>query len=344
MSISLPSGVTTIGQMAFYNCSSLMRIEFPNGVTGIGEYAFCNCSSMTSVSIPDSITAIGTSAFQDCSGLTSVHITDLAAWCNIEFGLHFHGTAYSNPLYYAENLYLNNELVVKLVVPEGITAISDFTFWGCTSITSVVFPESMTVLEGWHVGLINLKTVYIPVGVTLIKSQTMSQVEKIVYCGTEAQWNAISKQDGWDGGCNISVQYHEYDMESASEIHHKGVCIQCGAESEIASHSFGDGVVTKNPTYTEEGERTYTCSECGATKTETIAKEAAPSTGAPDTDDPIPDESVTIEDEEITSEESSSAEKEQDGASGCSSTVTVGAGLMLLLTLGASVLVKKKED
>ena len=72
----IPDSVTSIGDSAFWNCSSLTSISIPSGVTSIGGWAFSDCSRLTSISIPDSVTSIGASAFSGCSNLTSISIPD----------------------------------------------------------------------------------------------------------------------------------------------------------------------------------------------------------------------------------------------------------------------------
>ena len=73
-SITIPDTVTSIGDRAFYGCTSLNSITIPEGVTSIGYAAFTRCTSLTSITIPDSVTSIGERAFDSCKNLTSVTI------------------------------------------------------------------------------------------------------------------------------------------------------------------------------------------------------------------------------------------------------------------------------
>ena len=73
-SVTIGTNVTSIGDYAFYNCSSLTSVAIGTNVTSIGVDAFGGCTSLTSVTIPASITSISDFAFWDCTGLTSVTI------------------------------------------------------------------------------------------------------------------------------------------------------------------------------------------------------------------------------------------------------------------------------
>ena len=136
----------------------------PNSVTSIGDRAFSDCTSLTSVTIPNSVTGIGDYAFWRCSGLISVYISDVATWCAVSFG-----NLFANPLCYAHNLYLNGTLVTDLVIPSSVTSIEDYAFCGCSGLTSVTIPNSVTSIGDyafWRCS--GLTSVTIPNSVTSI--------------------------------------------------------------------------------------------------------------------------------------------------------------------------------
>ena len=74
-SITIPDSVTSIGNSTFYRCTSLTSITIPKGVTSIGNITFYKCTSLTSITIPDSVTSFGYSAFGQCTSLTTINYT-----------------------------------------------------------------------------------------------------------------------------------------------------------------------------------------------------------------------------------------------------------------------------
>lgn len=72
MSVVIPNSVTTIGSMAFADCSSMTSVTLSDAITVIDEKTFAGCSSLESITIPNGVTTIGYNAFANCYGLASV--------------------------------------------------------------------------------------------------------------------------------------------------------------------------------------------------------------------------------------------------------------------------------
>ena len=187
-SIIIDDGVTSIGDYAFYSCSSMKEVSIPNSVTNINYRSFMKCSGLDSINIPIGVTNISTQAFYECSGLESVnipntlrnvgksafykcyrcdvYITDLFAWCNIDFP-----DDSSNPLYGGDNrnyLFLNGNVIKDLTIPEGITSIKSYTFATCR-LTSVNISNSVTSIGSYaFYNCSGLTSITIPNSVTSI--------------------------------------------------------------------------------------------------------------------------------------------------------------------------------
>ena len=128
----IPESVTGIGSFAFYDLTS---ISIPDGVTTIGESAFEQCQSLTSITIPHYVTHIGQRAFNYCSNLEKIIVDE------------------NNPVYDSrENCNAiietsTNTLIhgcQNTIIPESVTRIGNYAFYGCYTLTSLVIPPSVT--------------------------------------------------------------------------------------------------------------------------------------------------------------------------------------------------------
>ena len=131
--------VTTIDSGAFASETKIKKITLPDTITTIGYHAFNYCTALESINIPSSVTTIEDAAFGSCNSLSKVYITDMEAWCNIDF------EGYSaNPFYKGTAaLYLNNRFTSSITIPEGVTQLKPYAFYGFNEMTSIKIPVSL---------------------------------------------------------------------------------------------------------------------------------------------------------------------------------------------------------
>lgn len=156
-------------------------------VTEITDYAFRadqgSGTLIKTLTIPKTIKKIGLGAFAYCISFSGVYITDLSAWCQIEFSKNYYQqlkSGYwvdcdiSNPLFFTSKLYVNDKLVKNLVIPEGVTHISDEAFYYYSGAEQVTFPKTLeSIGEGAFAACENVKTV--------------------LFYGSEEDWNSLDK-------------------------------------------------------------------------------------------------------------------------------------------------------
>lgn len=232
--------VTAIYMDCFSGCISVTSIVIPDSITDINYRAFYNCKALETVTIGKGVKNILDSAFWGCEGLKNVYISDVAAWCGIQFA-HYS----SNPMYYADNIYLNGELITELVIPEGVTAIPINAFEGSSSITSVVVPDSVTsVGNGAFYNCTNLKSVTIGSGVTSIGEYTFENctaLEKVI-------WNAKSvndfSQDYIFENAGTEGEGIEFVFGDTVEKIPANLCYKYSVAPKVKSVTIGDNVKT----------------------------------------------------------------------------------------------------
>ena len=111
-SVTIPNSVTSIGDRAFYECSGLTSVTIPNSVTFIGDRAFYYCSGLTSITIPNSVTSIGEWAFGGCSGLTSVTLPNNATIHSGAFIGAGEKTTIDSVIYCSDTLIVGNYTLI----------------------------------------------------------------------------------------------------------------------------------------------------------------------------------------------------------------------------------------
>ena len=199
-SIEIPDSIKKIGNRAFYGCVNFTEIHIPSSVTQIGTQIFEQASNLTTVyydasygskdnqflavsnikkvvfggsKIPDyvtfkasnltdveilgNVTAVGSFSFSVCTRLANIYIEDMTAWCKVAGPENLMKCGKEE-----KNLYLNNELVTDLVIPNGIKSIGEYSFAYCTGLTSVTVPDSLVSIGDYAFsGCVNIENIYI---------------------------------------------------------------------------------------------------------------------------------------------------------------------------------------
>ncbi len=179
-SIGLDYQLQRIEKNFFINNESITSVVIPEGVSEIEEAAFSWCQNLQEVTIPNSVCTIGFKAFQYTS-IKRVNISSIDALCRISYGNH----EASTPLYNKARLYLNGEEVTKLNIPNGVTEIDDYAFYGCQSIKEVNIPNSVTRIGYYSFSnCTNLEQIYIGENVTYVGQNAFAtgEIIDVIHC------------------------------------------------------------------------------------------------------------------------------------------------------------------
>jgi len=202
---SAKSKVTKISRYAFGDCTSLEKITIPNKVTNIASLAFINCSSLTSIDIPSSVIEIGNQAFDYCANLSEVKLHE---------GLEI-----------IDNSAFRNTSIKKIVLPSTVTRlglaafencenlrsfsssgsnleyIKENTFSNCINLKEIKLNEGLIEIEKYAFDQAGLTTIVIPSTVERLRSQAFSDCSNLKH----AFFLGTPIMDGFDSGSKTTL-------------------------------------------------------------------------------------------------------------------------------------------
>ncbi len=162
--LTIPGGVTSIGDQALYYCPDLTGVQIPANVTSIGQRAFQGCTKMTSAAIPDSVAFIGEYAFQACYALNDIALPPgLASISNSLFQECNSLAIVAIPSSVTDigvRAFYKCTGMTSITIPNGVENISDDAFSQCTALTNIIIPASVLTMGarafGYCTGLTNV--------------------------------------------------------------------------------------------------------------------------------------------------------------------------------------------
>ena len=290
--LTIPNSVTSIGDGAFYDCSSLTSVTIPNSVTSIGYRAFDDCTSLASVMIPNSVTSIGRYAFFDCKSLTSINVDENNANYSSQDGVLFNKGKTKLIQYPIGNTR------TSYYIPNSVISIGEWAFEDCRSLTSVTIPNSVTSIDKYAFSSCkNLTSVKIANTVTNIGEGAFSycySLKDVYYTGSETEWNEITIGSSNDYLKKATIHYNfvpctegQHNGFGEWEVIKEATCTENGVKQRTCNvdgyvdtasipatgHSYTQTEIA--PTCTEDGYVIYECTACG----DTYMEKGKPATG-----------------------------------------------------------------
>ena len=212
--ISISTGVMSIGSYAFGNSPNLKTVDIPTSTTHIGEGAFFLCANLLNIVIPPNVKSIEISTFMDCLGLTNVVIP--ATVTNIGSGTFYHCSNLSqiilppNLTAIQEVTFMNCISLKEIIIPDGVTNIAGYAFMNCSQLENVVIPDSVAMIDEFaFYGGDSLTSIDIPASVSNIGDSAFARCSAL----TSMYFKGDAPNLGssvFDGDTNLTVYYYSW--------------------------------------------------------------------------------------------------------------------------------------
>ena len=182
--VSLPDGLSAIGEGAFCKCSKLQSIEFPKSVVYISDNAFKGCKNIAYAKLPESLELIGYGAFADCSNLITIEFPDHIKYISgraFEFCSSLTKVSVPNGIETIEfGLFENCSSLNSIELSKTVNKIGNYAFGFCENLTDINLPNEITAIgPGAFCGCSKLQTILIPSNVKTVESYTFKDCKEL---------------------------------------------------------------------------------------------------------------------------------------------------------------------
>ena len=224
--IILPSTLTTIGQYAFYDCTSLQTVTFEKGsrLKTIEESAFEDCTELTSIEIPASVETIEDSAFKGCSKLATVTFEKGSQLKAIWGGYYAYSTRYSAYSYYY-GAFSDCTALTMIEIPASVETIGAAAFMRCSKLATVTFEKGSKLktiggsYASYYYGAFSnctaLTSIEIPASVETIKAAAFMRCSKLATVTFE-KGSKLKTIDGYAFSCCWALT--TVDMSACTQV------------------------------------------------------------------------------------------------------------------------------
>lgn len=278
--LTVGEGVTDICNYALSEASSLESVKLPGSLTKLGSFAFSNCSSLKSISLPNAVEIIETCAFDGCKGLKELYLPDsvaeIGAYAFKNSGLSSVEAGENNPRFTTSDGCLYNKKMTRILyyppkktdpdftMPETVTDVEDGAFWGCESLQSLTFSDSLQIIgDNAFSGCRGLTSVSLPDSVlnigksafnlcTSIKSAKLSENLKTVGDSAFYSCTALSEVNIPASMTNIPPSMFEV-CSSLTEIVIPDGIVFIGSEAFGGCRNLTSVVIPESVTKIESG-------------------------------------------------------------------------------------------
>ncbi|MBQ6893837.1 MAG: leucine-rich repeat domain-containing protein [Clostridia bacterium] len=291
-SVTMSDSVISIGEAAFYGCSLLSMVSFSRNLKEIGYNAF-NGTALSQLDLPDTLEVIKPGAFEYCTSLRTVklpgNIKEIHA-SSFDENVVLEGLTVIDGVYFTNDMkmlvkYPKTKTDSSYSVPQNVKRIADYAFAGNKNIKEIILNEGLESIGGHAFdGCVRIKDLTIPstvsdIGITGIArfnspsalyyleldTLTVYNRDIVVFHMNIDGLRSFSKIVYCYRGSKTDIFYKEYneawwDYGTPTLIY----------LDDLHTHTYDSGVITLEPTCIADGVKTYTCTDCGGTKTETI--------------------------------------------------------------------------